>query len=67
LVGFEKDNVQEFRQQNDTEAGHMRSGRAFREFHIENMFKQKYGDEGFYSGEEADMMDEEHLELAMIE
>jgi hypothetical protein len=29
----------------DTEAGHTRSGRAFREVHIANLFKQNYGDE----------------------
>jgi hypothetical protein len=27
-----------------------------------NLFKKNYGGEGFYSGEEADMMDEEHSE-----
>jgi hypothetical protein len=45
---------------NDTEAGHTRSGRVIREVHIANLFKKNYGDEGFYNGEEADMMDEEH-------
>jgi hypothetical protein len=49
---------------NDTEAGHMRSGRVFREVHLTNLFKQNYGEEGFYSGEEEDLMDEEHLEPA---
>jgi hypothetical protein len=41
----------------DTKARHMHSGRAFREVHLANLFKQKYGDEGFYSGEEVDLMD----------
>jgi hypothetical protein len=45
---------------NDIEVGHMRSGRAFREVHLANLFKKNYGDEGFYSGEEADLTDEEH-------
>ena len=44
----------------DIEAGHMHSGRAFREVHLANLFKKNYGEEGFYSGEEADLMDEEH-------
>jgi hypothetical protein len=42
--------------------GHTRSGRVFRGVHLENLFKKKYGEEGFYSGEEADMTDEEHSE-----
>jgi hypothetical protein len=52
---------------NDTEAGHTRSGRAFREVHLANLFKQNYGDEGFYSGEEVDLTDEEHSKPAMAE
>jgi hypothetical protein len=51
----------------DTEAGHMCSGRAFKEVHLVNLFKQNYGDEGFYSGEEVDLMDEEHSEPARAE
>jgi hypothetical protein len=46
----------------DTEAGHMRSGRVFRGVHLENLFKKNYGEEGFYSGEEADLIDEERPE-----
>jgi hypothetical protein len=46
----------------DTEAGHTRSGRAFREVHLVNLFKQNYGDEGFYNGEEVDLTDEENSE-----
>jgi hypothetical protein len=52
---------------NDTEAGHMCSGRLFREVHLVNLFKKNYGDEGFYSGEEADLIDEDHSELARTE
>jgi hypothetical protein len=44
---------------NDIEAGHMHSGRAFREVPLGNLFKENYGDEGLYSGEEADSTDEE--------
>jgi hypothetical protein len=35
----------------DTEARHTHSGRALREFHLVNLFKKNYRDEGFYSGE----------------
>jgi hypothetical protein len=47
---------------NDTEAGNMRSGRVFRGVHLENLFKKNYREEGFYSGEEAYLTDEEHSE-----
>jgi hypothetical protein len=40
----------------------MCSGRVFIEVHLVNLFKQNYEDEGFYSGEEADLTDEEHSE-----
>jgi hypothetical protein len=46
----------------DTEAGHTRSGRGFREVHIANLFKKNYDNEGFYSGEKVDLTDEEHSE-----
>jgi hypothetical protein len=52
---------------NDTEAGHTRSGREFREVHLVNLFKKNYGDKGFYSGEEADLMDEQNSEPARVE
>ena len=42
--------------------GDTRSGRVFWEVHLANLFKQNYGEEGFYSGEEVDLMDEEHWE-----
>ena len=51
----------------DTEARHTHSGRALREFHLVNLFKKNYRDEGFHSGEEKDLMDEEHLEPAETE
>jgi hypothetical protein len=51
----------------DTEVGHMCSGRVFRGVHLENLFKQNFGDEGFYSGEEADLIDEEHSEPTRAE
>jgi hypothetical protein len=52
---------------NDTEAGHTRSGRVFQEVHLANLFKQNYEKEGFYSGEEAELKDEEHSEPARAE
>jgi hypothetical protein len=52
---------------NNTEAGHMNIGRAFREVPLANLFKQNYGDESFYSGEEANLTDEEHSESAREE
>jgi hypothetical protein len=51
----------------DTEAGHTRNGRVFRGVHLENLFKQNYGEEGFYSGEEVDLPDEECSELTREE
>jgi hypothetical protein len=52
---------------NDTEDGHTCSGRVFREFHLANLFKKNYEDEGFYSGEEADLTDKDNSKLAGIE
>jgi hypothetical protein len=49
---------------NDTEAGHTCNGRVFREVHLANLFKKNYGEEGFYSGEEVELMDKEHSELS---
>ena len=49
---------------NDTEDGYTRNGRVFREVHLANLFKKNYKEEGFCNGEEADLMDEEHLEPA---
>jgi hypothetical protein len=46
----------------DKEAGNMRSGRVFIGVHLDNLFKQNYGEEGFYSGEEVDLTDEEYSE-----
>ena len=47
---------------NDTEARHTCSGKVFRGVHLENLFKKNYEEEGFYSGEEVDLIDEEHPE-----
>jgi hypothetical protein len=46
----------------DIEARHTHNRRVFRGVHLENLFKQNYEEEGFYSGEEVDLMDEEHSE-----
>jgi hypothetical protein len=51
---------------NDTEDGYTHSGRIFKEVHIENMLKKKYGEEGFYSGE-AELRDEKHSKTAWEE
>jgi hypothetical protein len=51
----------------NTKVGHTRNGRVFREVPLVNLFKQNYGDEGFYSGEEADLTDQEHSESARLE
>jgi hypothetical protein len=51
----------------NTKAGHTHSGRVFREVPLANLFKKNYGDEGFYSGEEVDLTDEEHPESARAE
>jgi hypothetical protein len=45
---------------NDIEAVHTCTGKLFRGVHLENLFNKNYEDEGFYSGEEADLTDEEH-------
>jgi hypothetical protein len=51
---------------NDTEVGHTRSGRIFREVPLVNLFEQNHEplvqDEGFYSGEEEELVNEEHSE-----
>jgi hypothetical protein len=51
---------------NDTEDGHTHSGRVFIEVPLVKLFKKNYGDEGFYSEEEADMIDEEHSEEGKV-
>jgi hypothetical protein len=48
----------------DIEVRHTRSGRSFREVPLANLFKHNYGDEGFYSGEEAYITDKEYSESA---
>jgi hypothetical protein len=51
---------------NDTKVGHTRSGRSFREVPLVNLFEQSHKplaqDKGFYSGEEEELLNEEHLE-----
>jgi hypothetical protein len=51
----------------DTEDGHMLSGIFFRGVHLENLFKKSCREEGFYSGEELDLTDKEHLEPTRTE
>ena len=50
---------------NDIKVGHTRSGRTFREVPLVNLFEQIHEplaqDEGFYNGEEEDLLNEEHL------
>jgi hypothetical protein len=54
-----------------TEVGHMHSGRIFREVPLVNLFEQNHEplvqDEGFYSGEEEELLNEEHSESAKAE
>jgi hypothetical protein len=56
---------------NDTEVGHTRSGRTFREVPLVNLFEQNHEplaqDEGFYSGEEEELLNEEHSESTRAE
>jgi hypothetical protein len=42
---------------NNTEKGHMCSGKVFRGAHLEILFKKNYKEEGLYSGEEVDLTD----------
>jgi hypothetical protein len=56
-----------FENDSDTEAGHTRSGTPFREVPIVNLFKKNYEDEEFYSGEEANLTNEEYSESARTE
>jgi hypothetical protein len=56
---------------NDIEVGHTRTGRTFREVPLVNLFEQSHKplaqDEGFYSGEEEEILNEEHSESAKAE
>jgi hypothetical protein len=51
---------------NDIEVGHTHSGRAFREVPLVNLFEHSHEplaqDEGFYSGEEEELVNQEHSE-----
>lgn len=55
----------------DIEVGHTRNGRTFREVPLVNLFEQSHEplaqDEGFYSGEEEELLNEEHSESARAE
>jgi hypothetical protein len=48
---------------NETKVGHMRSRRTFREVPLVNLFEKSHEplaqDEGFYSGEEEELLNEE--------
>jgi hypothetical protein len=50
----------------DTEVRHTHSGRTFREVPLVNLFEQSHEplaqEEGFYSGEEEELLNEEHSE-----
>jgi hypothetical protein len=50
----------------DIEVGYTRSGRTFREVPMVNLFEQSHEpleqDEGFYNGEEEELLNEEHSE-----
>jgi hypothetical protein len=52
----------------DTEVGHTRSGRTFREVPLVNLFEKTHKpllqNKGFYSGEEEDLLNEKHSESA---
>jgi hypothetical protein len=56
---------------NNIEVGHRHSGRTFREVPLVNLFEKTHGplaqDEGFYSGEEEELLNEEHSESAREE
>jgi hypothetical protein len=50
---------------NDTNIRHTHSGRTFREVPLVNLFEQSHEptqEEGFYSGEEEELLNEEHSE-----
>jgi hypothetical protein len=66
-VGFLKLMFKNSDSDSDAETRHTRSGRSFREVPLANLFKQSYRDEGFYNGEEADLIDEEYSESARAE
>jgi hypothetical protein len=65
-IKFKKSN-----RDNDTKVGHTRSGRTFKEVPLVNLFEQTHKplaqDEGFYSGEEEEILNEEHLDSTRAE
>jgi hypothetical protein len=56
---------------NNAEVGHTHSGRIFREVPLVNLFEQNLEplvqDEGFYNGEEEELVNEEHSESGRTE
>jgi hypothetical protein len=56
---------------NDIDVGHTCSGRIFREAPLVNLFEQNHEplvqDKGFYSGEEEEIVNEEHSKSAKVE
>jgi hypothetical protein len=52
---------------NDTEVGHTHSGRTFREVPLVNLFEQNHEplaqDEGFYNGEEEEILNKEYSDM----
>jgi hypothetical protein len=56
---------------NDIEVGHTCSGRIFREVPLVNLFEENHiplvQDEGFYSGEEEELVNEEHSKSGRAE
>jgi hypothetical protein len=54
--------------ESDTEVGHTCSGRYFREVPLVNLFEKNHKllahDEGFYSGEEEELLNKEYSESA---
>jgi hypothetical protein len=54
---------------NEIEVGHTHSGRTFREVPMVNLFEQNHEptqEEGFYSGEEEELLNEEHSESTKV-
>ena len=56
---------------NDIEVGHTCSGRSFRGVPLVNLFEQNHEpptqEEGLYSGEEEELLNEEHSDFARAE
>jgi len=52
---------------NNTKVEHTHSGRAFREVPLVKLFEPLIQNEGFYSGEEEEILNEEHSETVRTE